>query len=537
MATVQSLVEGYGPDFPSLETLLGLEPTDEQKLLNEQPTAALGRYLKDVAFLREVTSQRVVGLVRFKVLIERFIALNRLLTAYEGVHKNKKVVHSLTPQDEAALRQLARELADVVRAEAIEKFTEHDTAAAGDYLKLLIGTQLPYLEPMIEGVAFADTSEDTMGPTFGLIANKLVFGCFLPKVLDLMELLMRYVDEIEKDRPLTLPGLTHQQGAEPTTFGKKVMTNLVAVDRHICRMMEGEKFIPFTGKLGGAIGNMTTHYATYPDIDWRAFARNYVEGLGLTYEEMTFQASTFALEISHFTELAHMMTHIIKLAQDFISMASCPGQLFVKRKRKGTKGSSIMPNKSNAWAVEGALRMLKAFRAALFEYAQILPDYPHEGDMGRSYLFRELGSVFMPGFIALSRIGNEVVGDMTTRGYTPNAAKVAAFFHEYPGMAGSSLQTVLKREGIEGDAYRQIEAIAIERDGTYTNAYEFALGLKEVMAANSLPQAVRDELLTLLSPGNNVGDADILTKKWRGILQCRIEVYRAKLARYEQPLV
>ena len=281
---------------------------------------------------------------------------------------------------------------------------------------------------------------------------------------------------------------------------------------------------------------MTTHYAAYPDIDWRNFARRYIEGLGLTYDEMTFQAATYDLEVSHFTELGHMMSHIIKLVQDFIDMASCPAQFFVKRKKRGTKGSSIMPNKSNAWGMEGALEMLGESRRLLFYYAQTLPQYPHEGNMGRSYLFRNLGGVFMPAFIALSRIGGELVGDMIYRGYVPNPSKIAAFFHEYPGMAGSSIQTVLKREGIEGDAYRQIEAIAINPDGSYANAKQFAEGMERVMVVNNLPDGVCDELRRLMIPSENIGDADILAKKWGKELRDRICHYRDLVKPYSEPL-
>jgi hypothetical protein len=166
-----------------------------------------------------------------------------------------------------------------------------------------------------------------------------------------------------------------------------------------------------------------------------------------------------------------------------------------------------------------------------------LPSYPHEGNMGRSYLFRSLGSIFMPAFIALDRIGGEMVGDMVRRGYVPNPAKIAAFFHEYPGMAGSAIQTILKRAGIEGDAYREIEGIAINLDGTYANAEQFAEGLERVMEANSLLPEVRDELRRLLNPANNIGDADILAKREGARLRESIEAYRSQLKQYESPLV
>lgn len=532
MATVAELVKGYGPDFPSLEDLFGLEPTEAQLLQLSEPTPALGRYIKDVAFLRDVTSQRALGQLRFRVLIERYIALSHELDRYGGKHRGKKVVHSLPSYEEKTLPKLARSPADIIRAEAIEKFTEHDTAAAGDYLKLLIGTRLPHLEPMIEGIGFADTSEDTMSPVFGLIANTVVFGYFVPKLIGLMSVLLDYVDNLEKDGPLVLPGLIHKQGAEPTTFGKKITTNLWAIDYHLRRLRDNHSFIPFGGKLGGALGNLTTHYAAYSDIDWRVFARRYIENLGLTYDEMTFQSSTYALEAGHFTTLAVMLSHLIKLVVDFIDLTSSLGQLFVKRKKPGTKGSSIMPTKSNLWSSEGALKMLRKARTALIELALELPDYAHEGDMGRSYLMRDLGTVFMPAFIALSRIGGEIVGDMVHGGCAPNPEAIAEFFHKNPGLAGSSIQTVLKREQIPGDAYRQIEAIAINSNGTYANAEQFGAGLEQIMEANNLDETVRQELRRFVQPANNIGKADTLAKEKAHELRQRFIIYKSDLRRF-----
>jgi adenylosuccinate lyase len=538
MASVAELVTGYGPDFPTLEELFGLEPTEEQKLRLSQPTPELGRYFKSTARLEQVTSQRAVARTRFYVMIEYVIALSDALTAYNGIHKDRRIVHSLSPEVKEWLRGLGRSDADIIRAEAIEKFADHDTAAAGDYLKLLIGTQRPDLEPMIDAIHFAKTSEDAMGPVFGLVGNSLVYGHFVPALLNFMEWVLDFADCVEADGPLVLPGFTHEQAAEPTTFGKKITTILTVVAHHLWRMQNRDgTFIPFTGKFGGAIGNLTTHYAAYPDIDWRAFARSFIEGLGLTYEEMTFQASLYSVEVSLLGEIGHILTHLAKLAEDFIGLASCPAQLFVKRKVLGGKGSSIMPGKSNAWGMEGAVVMLLDSRSQLRFLCDQLPDYPHEGNMGRSYLFRTLGRAFMPAFIALDRTGNEMVGDMDKRGYAPNLRKIAAFLNEYPGMAGSTIQTVLKREGTPGDAYRLIQRIAINPDGSYADAAQFAEGLERVMEELHLPADLREELRAKVIPANNTGIAADLAKHAQLGLRAQIALFRSLLERHQKPLI
>lgn len=537
MPSVAALHKGLGPRCPSLEELFGLQPDEAKRLSLSQPTAALGRYLNSVGFLSDVTSQKVVGLVRFDVLIEYTIALSEELDRYQGIHKDKKVIHSLTPEDKANIRKLARTLPDIVRAEAIEGCTEHDTAAAIMWLKILIGTHYPHLESMIEGVAFANTSEDTMSSVFGRVGNSVVYGHFLPKLLDLVELMIEYVNTIEAEHPAIIPAETHQMAAEPQTFGKRILTMLYALDWHIRRLIDGDRFIGFSGRLGGATGNMATHYAAYPDIDWRGFAKRFIEAQWLTYEEMTYQSVTYAVEASIFTELGNIMTTLIKLCEDLMAMAGCSNQLLLKIKRPGTTASSVMPTKQNFWNTEGAVKMLKKTRALLFHLAESLPDFPREGNMGRSFLMREFGSDMMAAFIALDRIKREIIGDMRTRGTMLSVANIARYFNLYPGLAGSSIQTVLKREEIAGDAYRQIEAIAINPDGSYADMQQFTEGLERVMEGNNLPVSVREELRRLVDPANNIGDADELATKWSVELRGRIAGYRQLLQRYAEPLI
>lgn len=537
MPSVASLIAGYGPKFPSLETLLGLEPAEEQLVRLSEPVPALGRYFKDVAFLSDVTSQRAVGRVRFRVLVEWFITLAKVLTDYNGVNSGQKVVHGLSRAEVRALRRLGRTPADVVRAEMMERFTEHDTAAAGDYMKIVLGTQFARLEPMMEGFHFGNTSEDVMGPTFGIIANTVVYGHFLPKLLELMSLLLDFVDQVEANGPLVVGAFTHKQAAEPTTVRKKFATMLAAIEFHICKMMDHGRFVPFTGKFGGGVGNMSTHFAAYPDIDWRSVGRRYVQGLGLTYEELTFQSSTYALEASHFTELANILTHLIKFAEDFVDLAACSNQFFIKRKRPGMKGSSLYAGKCNAWGIEGAIAMLEECRDAILHLACSLPVYPHEGNMKRSYLMRNIGNTMMPAFIAMSRIGNELVGNLTDKGYTPNPRKIAAFFNEYPWMVGSCIQSVLKRHGIEGDAYRQMESISINPDSTYADAAQFAAGLERVIAENKLSAEAAAELMSFTNLVACIGDADKLAVDWQAGFRDRAVGYRRLLSRYQVPLI
>ncbi|MFH1583110.1 MAG: lyase family protein [Candidatus Falkowbacteria bacterium] len=527
MSKIKELIKGYGPKFPGIKAILSAVPFEDERLKLRMPIPGLGRYAENTKFLEQITSGEAVGLLRFRVAKAYFKALCDTMDCYHlegGKYGNKTVCGEIKVDDMVAIiEQIGVTVDDVYRAELMEKFTEHDTAAATDYLKLAVGTRFPELEPMLDGFHFGLTSEDNIGLVFGIVLNKLVYKHFVPELIDLCDFLMNFARVLEKDQPLVLPWLTHEQGAEATTLGKIFMNRICAIIDLLENLIDRKNpdhFRPFSGKLSSAIGNSTTLYAAYPDINWQNFAKLFVKSLGLTNIEMADQCVPYTIEVSHFSTIANILTQIIKLADDFVKMVRTPAQFFVKVKKAGTKGSSIMPNKSNMWNIEGAIKMLREAQDKLFFYCKELPQYPEAGNMGRSYLMRNIGDVFMPIFIALSRIKKEI------NGCAPNREKIKTFFHEYPGLAGSIIQTVLKRENIPGDAYRKIEKIAINPDGTYVNAEQFKSGLDEMCANLNLSDELKQELLAYLKPENGIGRADVLAKEKMTELTMKLLKYR-----------
>jgi len=491
-SVIQAMVDGYGKEFPNIQELLATKATPEQIIRLNMPIPELGRYHSSVSFLGNVTSGKVWGILRFMVIVEYFVALSEKLGDYRGVYNHKKIVDGLASDNIKVIRKIGRTIDEVVQAEIIEKFTNHDTAAAGDLVKIMIDHLLPHMTESVEGVHFGCTSEDVIGNVTGIVGNNLVYGHFLPKLMEFCLNVIGYIEKHQDVGMLVLPALTHKQSAEPTTMGKKFIVKLKAIDALVKKLLISEnRFQPFSGKLGGATGNLTCHFAAYPDIDWWKFSNKFVNGLGLHYEAMTDQCSPYVIEAHIFRTIIDLLEQVIKLTRDFIDMVSCPGQLFVKLKKKGDKGSSIMPGKTNLWAMEGAIAMLEKTQNNLSFLAKKLQEYPHEGNMARSYLFRAIGGDFMPAFIGLGRIWREM------KQCVPNDRKIKAFLNEYPGMAGSSLQSVLKRENIEGDAYREIQRISINVDGSYANAEEFSDGLNLAMNRLGLSQDVQTDLLEL----------------------------------------
>ncbi len=120
-------------------------------------------------------------------------------------------------------------------------------------------------------------------------------------------------------------------------------------------MMEAHKLVvvPFTAKFGGATGNMNAHKVAYPDIDWPAFAKKFVEkSLKLKRQQTTTQIEHYDYMAAYFDALRRVNTILIDLSRDiwlYVSM-----EYFKQKIKAGEVGSSAMPHKVNPIDFENA---------------------------------------------------------------------------------------------------------------------------------------------------------------------------------------
>jgi adenylosuccinate lyase len=487
---VEGMVQGFGPNFPGLGELFAVRATREDIARLTSPLPPTGRYAKAGKFCWEITSDLAVSRLRFHVIIKYLIYLSKFMES----HGCTGFIKPLSDSDIQELRKIGTTADEVMQAQFLEKFTEHDTAAAATLVKFLIAKNLPHLAGLIEAVHWANTSEGVMGNVFGMVGNQLL-SQFLIRLIGFCECIIGYANLHEQNGPLVLPALTHEQAAEPSTLGKEFITSVFGILSPVESLLDVRSNLrPFTGNFGGAVGNLTCHYACYPELDWHAFAKQFVESFGLRYEPLAHQSVTYAREAQILVTLANILAEIQKFGMDFVKMASSPGQLFVKIPKPGRIGSSLMPQKGNFWGKEGAYEMLEMAIWHLLGTAGRLQKYPLAGNMGRSVLMRAIGWPFMWATIAMGRIERELTGSK------PNPANIQQFFNEYPGMAGSSIQSFLKAQKIPGDAYRAIQTICIKADGFSANAPEFQERLEGVMNKFNLSDSAKQRLRKFLEP-------------------------------------
>merc|ERR1712159_430071 len=79
---------------------------------------------------------------------------------------------------------------------------------------------------------------------------------------------------------------THGQPATPTTVGKE----LANFAYRMARQRHQVDAVPIMGKINGAVGNFNAHVVAYPEVDWVALNKGFVEErLGLVYNPYTTQ--------------------------------------------------------------------------------------------------------------------------------------------------------------------------------------------------------------------------------------------------------
>jgi adenylosuccinate lyase len=512
---IKAMFDGLGINPDDIVKLGEKEISQEEIISLLSPFPGLSRYRKYIKFLDDLTSLKALYKYRISVIVEYFITLADTMANYNGVYSDKKIIpFTLTDNMKKALRAISDNLTpqQIAQLEAIEAKSDHDTAAITDWIKFIVDQQDIFgtnadekkkRENSLDGFHFGRTSEDVNSPVFAMMNRDLFFKYLIPEILTFQEQLIKYANANNH----VTAGLTHGQPAEPTTIAKQIINTVSAIDTAIRQTFlpfneKGERTtLSFPVKTFGAVGNHSDLRSAYPDIDWIENDKRFISALGqgVHLDMMTTQASLYGEYKRIFDAVCTISRHIIKFCDDFWGWTSF--QWFRKKRKAGVKGSSVMPNKYNPWRIEGANKILEKFIVQIEYTSKALMDYPYEGDMGRSIIMRDVGDDFAKFFIALGRIREEL------ELYELNEDKINQFLESNPGLVGGAAQTIMKRSQVEGDAYRHVQAIMINPDGSYVSREEFVKRLEE---NENIPDDVKMEILKYSDPINNVGYADEL---------------------------
>ena len=406
----------------SLTSLTALSPVD-------------GRYAGKVDALRPLFSE--YGLIRARVEVEvRW--LQRLAT-----HPGIPEVPAFSAEANAVLDALVANFSetDAEWIKNTERTTNHDVKAVEYFLKDRVAG-VPELAKVNEFIHFACTSEDINNTSHGLMLNggRKVLVAEMRKVLEATKALAR------THAGMPMLSRTHGQTASPTTLGKEMANVAYRLERQIVQIEKVE----ILGKINGAVGNYNAHLSAYPDVDWEANAKVFVESLGLTFNPYTTQIEPHDYIAELFDAVKRFNTILIDFDRDLWGYISLG--YFKQRLKEGEVGSSTMPHKVNPIDFENSEGNLGIANAILGHLAEKLPISRWQRDLTDSTVLRNLGVGLAHSLIAYEA-SLKGIGKLEL-----NADRLAADLDNAWEVLAEPVQTVMRRYGIE-KPYEKLKAL------------------------------------------------------------------------------
>jgi adenylosuccinate lyase len=452
----------------ALTTLTALSPVD-------------GRYAGKVDALRPVFSE--FGLIRARVEVE--VRWLQRLAAHPGIVE----VPPFSADANAFLDRLVAEFseADAEWIKHTERTTNHDVKAVEYFLKDRVNA-LPELAKVTEFIHFACTSEDINNTSHGLMlkAGRDVLIAQMQQVVEAIKALAR----THADLPML--SRTHGQTASPTTLGKEMANVAYRLERQVKHFAQVE----ILAKINGAVGNYNAHLSAYPEVDWEANAKAFVESLGLAFNPYTTQIEPHDYIAEYFDAVKRFNTILIDFDRDvwgYISLG-----YFKQRLKEGEVGSSTMPHKVNPIDFENSEGNLGLANAILGHLAEKLPISRWQRDLTDSTVLRNLGVGLAHSMIAydaaLKGIGKLEV----------NAARLAEDLDNAWEVLAEPIQTVMRRYGIE-KPYEKLKAL------TRGKGIDKAT-LQAFIETLDIPDTARAELRAM-TPGSYTGNAAAQARK------------------------
>ena len=433
-----------------------------------------GRYRRQCAQLDNYFSEFALIRYRVKVEVEYFIAL-----CGTGIRPLADVRGAVFEKIRDLYRNFS--LDDARRIKEIESVTNHDVKAVEYFLKEKF--DLLGLAPYKEFIHFGLTSQDINNTAVPMSIQDALNDVYLP-------LLGRLIAELNEfarqwaDVPML--ARTHGQPATPTRLGKEIGVFAYRLEEQLKAL----KAVPFSGKFGGATGNMNAHRVAFPAIDWPAFANEFLSRqLGIERERLTTQISNYDNIAALFDAMRRINTIVIDLDRDFWQYISM--EYFKQKIKAGEVGSSAMPHKVNPIDYENSEGNLGIANAIFEHLSAKLPVSRLQRDLTDSTVLRNVGVPVAHSVIAFTS---------TLKGFSKlliNREAIDADLSGHWNVLAEAIQTVLRREGYE-KPYETLKEL------TRTNSEVTAESIASFIDTLNVSEQVRAELHAL-TPLNYTG--------------------------------
>ena len=436
--------------------------------MNLSPLTAVspidGRYHGKTEALSEYFSEYALVRYRVHVEVEYFIALCELpLPQLAGVD----------PKVHDELRAIYKNfgVADAQRVKDIEAITNHDVKAVEYYLKEQFDRL--GLEQYKEFIHFGLTSQDINNTSMPMAIKAATHEVLIPAVQAVIDWLEAHAQEW---KDIAMLAKTHGQPASPTRLGKELKVFAYRLEQQLAQL----EAVPVSGKFGGATGNFNAHLVAFPQYDWRAFAKRFLnEKLGIEREEWTTQISNYDNLGALLDAMKRINTIIIDLDRDFWMYVSM--EYFKQKIKAGEVGSSAMPHKVNPIDFENSEGNLGMANAVLAFLSQKLPVSRLQRDLTDSTVLRNVG---VP-------MGHMVISIQSTlkglRKLLLNQDAINRDLDNCWAVCAEGIQTILRREAYP-HPYEALKAL------TRTNAAITAESISNFIDGLEVSDSVKAEL-------------------------------------------
>ena len=433
-----------------------------------------GRYSEKTKSLIPFFSEEALIRYRVKVEVEYFIALADL---------DLPQLKSFSSEEYSKMRKIYEDFstADAQKIKEIEQTTNHDVKAVEYFLKEKFGV-LGHSR-LKEFIHFGLTSQDINNTAVPLSIKDAVEQVYFPTLNSLVGKLQGLAQEWQE---VPMLARTHGQPASPTRLGKEID---VFVER-LKQQTDFLKKIPFPAKFGGATGNFNAHKVAFPEVDWKAFGKKFVEkNLGLHYSFPTTQIEHYDHLSSLFDALKRINTIILDLDKDIWSYVSA--DYFKQKIKKGEVGSSAMPHKVNPIDFENSEGNLGVANALFEHLSSKLPVSRLQRDLTDSTVLRTVGVPFGHTLIAFAS---------TVKGLNKlllNRDKLEADLEANWAVVAEAIQTILRRDGYP-NPYEALKGL------TRTNVVINKEAIHSFIDGLEISEEVKKELKQI-SPQNYTG--------------------------------
>src|SRR5574344_853445 len=434
-----------------------------------------GRYASKCTDLRSIFSE--FGLMHARVTVE--VAWLKKLAATPEIKEVPAFSKAAVEFLDGIVNNFSIDDAKAIKKH--ESVTNHDVKAVEYFLKDKVAA-VPEINAVKEFIHFACTSEDINNNSHALMLKNSREKVIVPMFNQLIDAI---ADLAHKHAADPMMSRTHGQPASPTTLGKE-MANVVYRLRRQLKQIEAVELL---GKINGAVGNYNAHMSAYPDIDWKQFSQEFVEGLGITWNPYTIQIEPHDYIAELFDAIARFNTIVMDFDRDIWGYI-CLGS-FKQRTIAGEVGSSTMPHKVNPIDFENSEGNIGIANAIFEHLSAKLPVSRLQRDLTDSTVLRNIGTPLAHSLRAISSL---------LRGLDKLIINMEAIDNDLErnwSVVAEAIQTVLRSENYP-NPYEALLNL------TRTNSKVYKKSIHEFIDSLDVTDSLKERLKNI-SPQNYTG--------------------------------